>query len=57
MAEDPLALVRNMRAVVEGDIGPDEAVRAYRDDLKKAGIKPTLSLSKDRRITEAALKR
>ena len=55
LAEDPHALVRYMRAVVEKEIGPDEAVKAYHSELKKAGRKPTLPLAKDRVITEAAL--
>ena len=55
LAEDPLALVRYMRAVVEKDIGPEEAVKAYHNELKQTGIKPTLQLAKDRVITEAAL--
>jgi hypothetical protein len=55
-AEDPLALVAMMRAVVEGAIGPEEAVKAYHDGLKKTGRKPTLALAKDRQITEAALR-
>ncbi|MCP4384879.1 MAG: hypothetical protein GY798_26275, partial [Hyphomicrobiales bacterium] len=56
LAEDPRALVRFMRAVVEGEISPEEAVKAYHDGLKKDGLKPTLPLTKDKVITEAALK-
>jgi hypothetical protein len=56
LAEDPIALVGLMRAVVERAIGPEEAVKVYHDGLKKAGMKPTLPLAKDRVITEAALK-
>jgi DhnA family fructose-bisphosphate aldolase class Ia len=56
LAEDPIELVRTMRAVVEREIKPEEAVKAYHDGLKKRGIKPTLALAKDREITEAALK-
>ncbi len=56
LAEDPIALVRFMRAVVEREIGPEEAVKAYHDEIKKAGKKPTLPLAKDRAITELALK-
>jgi hypothetical protein len=56
LAEDPIALVGFMRAVVEREIEPEDAVKAYHDGLKKVGIKPTLPLAKDRRITEAALK-
>jgi DhnA family fructose-bisphosphate aldolase class Ia len=55
-AELPIDLVKMMRAVVEGTIGPEEAVKAYHDGLKKTGRKPTLALAKDRQITEAALR-
>jgi DhnA family fructose-bisphosphate aldolase class Ia len=56
LAEDPIALVTMMRAVVERAVAPEEAVKAYHDGLKKAGRKPTLALAKDRVITEAALR-
>jgi hypothetical protein len=57
LAEDPILLVRMMRAVVQGELRPEEAVRAYHDGLKTQGIRPTLALAKDRVITEAALRR
>lgn len=57
LAEDPIALVRLMRAVVEREVTPEEAVKAYHDGLKKAGRRPTLPLAKDRAITEAALRK
>ena len=56
LAEDPIELVRFMRAVVEGALKPEDAVKAYHDHLKQKGLKPTLPLAKDRQITEAALK-
>jgi DhnA family fructose-bisphosphate aldolase class Ia len=55
-AENPLELVRTMRAVVEKSLSPEEAVRAYHDGLKQRGIRPMLPLAKDRQITEEALK-
>jgi DhnA family fructose-bisphosphate aldolase class Ia len=55
-AENPLELVRTMRAVVEKSLSPEEAVRAYHDELKQRGIRPMLPLAKDRQITEEALK-
>ncbi len=55
-AEDPLLLVRMMRAVVEKEMTPEEAVKFYHAELKKSGKKPALPLAKDRVITEAALK-
>jgi hypothetical protein len=54
-AEAPLDLVRLMRAVVERELGPEEAVRAYHDGLARAGIKPMLPLSRDRKITDPVL--
>ena len=56
LAEDPLAIVGYMRAVVEGELRPDEAVKAYHDGLKKRKVKPVIELSEDRQITEDALK-
>ena len=56
LAEEPLEIVRYMRAVVEGEMKPEEAVKAYHAGLKTRKIKPTLDLAEDRQITEAALK-
>jgi DhnA family fructose-bisphosphate aldolase class Ia len=56
LAEEPLEIVGYMRAVVEGELKPEEAVKAYHDGLKKRKIKPTLDLAEDRQITEDALK-
>jgi hypothetical protein len=56
LAESPIDLVKMMRAVVEKTVGPEEAVRAYHDVLARAGLRPTLALSKDRQITDPTLK-
>jgi hypothetical protein len=56
LAESPLAIVRLMRAVVDGAVTPEEGVRAYHGELQKAGLKPKRPLDDDRAITEAALK-
>ena len=42
LAEEPLEIVRYMRAVVEGEMKPEEAVKAYHAGLKTRKIKPTL---------------
>ncbi len=55
-AESPVALVRMMRRVVEGDIGAAEAVKAYHGELENGGLKPMRSLDEDFKITEEALK-
>ena len=56
LAEDSLALVRLMRAVVQGETKPDEAVRAYHDQLAKAKVKPDRPLAEDILITDPVLK-
>lgn len=56
LAEAPLPLLVLMRAVVDGSIAPDEAVRAYHGDLQKLGIAPNRSLNDDLAITEDVLK-
>jgi DhnA family fructose-bisphosphate aldolase class Ia len=56
LAEEPIELVRYMRAVVEGEIKPEDAVKAYHDGLKQRGIKPVLALAKDREISDDVLK-
>jgi hypothetical protein len=56
LAEAPLDLVRLMRAVVERELGPEEAVRVYHDGLSRARIKPKIPLAKDRGISDPVLK-
>jgi hypothetical protein len=56
LAESPLSLLVLMRQVADGTVAPEEAVRAYHDDLQKMGLRPTRSLDDDRIITEAVLK-
>lgn len=56
LAEHPLALVALMRRLVEGEVGAEEAVRAYHNEMAKAGIVPVRPLEQDLEITEAVLK-
>ncbi len=56
LAESPLDIVRFMRAVADGAISPTEAVAAYHDVLRKAGVAPLRGLAADTEITEAPLK-
>ena len=56
LAEDAGALVNLMRRVADGDVGPEEAVKAYHGHLQKVGIKPIRALEDDRVITETVLK-
>lgn len=56
LAEDSLELVRLMRATVEGHVKPEEAVRAYHDNLASKGITPDRPLAEDILITDRVLK-
>ncbi|CCV05216.1 conserved hypothetical protein [Mesorhizobium metallidurans STM 2683] len=56
LAEAPLQLIVLMRAVADGEMGPEEAVRAYHGELQKLGLAPNRSLADDRAITEDVLK-
>ncbi len=56
LAEEPLELVRLMRAVVEGKVKAEEAVRAYHDALAKKKVTPDRPLGEDILITDAVLK-
>ena len=55
LAESPLAIIRLMRAVLDGDVSPAEAVKAYHGELDKAKLKPKRPLAEDSAITEAVL--
>jgi len=55
LAEDPLSMVRFMRAVADGDLTPQEAVKAYHGALQKAGQTPLRALQDDVKITEKVL--
>ena len=56
LAEHPLAIVQLMKRVVDGEVGPAEAVKAYHGELEKGGIRPARDLETDSQITEAVLK-
>lgn len=55
-AEDSTLILRAMRRVIEGGISSHEGVKAYHDDLAKAGIRPFKPLDADSEITEVVLK-
>ncbi len=46
-AENQLAFVRFLRLIVQGEISPEEAVRAYHGVLQQLGIRPRRSLEDD----------
>jgi hypothetical protein len=51
-AEDQLAFVRLLRAIADGDIEPQEAVRAYHGDLQRQNITPRRRLQDDLQRTQ-----
>jgi DhnA family fructose-bisphosphate aldolase class Ia len=53
-AEDPVGIVRAMRALIEEDASPEDMVKRYHDGLKKAGIRPKQSMEKDLEVTDPA---
>ena len=55
LAEAPLAIVAMMREVVDGNLSPQEAVKAYHGELQKQRLKPQRPLEEDMAITEAVL--
>ena len=55
LAESPKDLVSLFRKVVERDISPEEAVRAYHAILAKKKLAPVRALEDDLVITEAVL--
>jgi hypothetical protein len=46
-AENQLAFIRFLRLIADGQIGPEEAVKAYHGVLQQLRIKPHRSLEKD----------
>ena len=54
-SEDPEQTLRMMRAVVEGELSSEEAVKAFHAHLVERGIAPKRSLAEDLRVTEPAL--
>jgi hypothetical protein len=49
-AENQLAFIRFLRHIADGEIGAEEAVRAYHGVLQQLGIKPHRSLEEDMRL-------
>lgn len=45
--EHPLAFIQMLRHIADGNLKPEEAVRAYHDELRKEKIQPHRSLAED----------
>jgi hypothetical protein len=54
-AENQLAMVEFLRRIAEGEISPEEAVRAYHGVLQRLGIKPLRSLEDDMQLTSGLM--
>jgi len=54
-SEHQLAFISFLRLIADGEIGPEEAVRAYHGVLQKLGITPYRSLEDDLKITNPAV--
>jgi hypothetical protein len=51
LSEHPLAFIELLRRIVDGDIAPTEAVKAYHGVLQKEGIRPHRPLPMDLQLT------
>lgn len=51
LSEHPLTFIEFLRRVVDGEVAPEEAVRAYHGVLQNLGIKPVRHLNKDLQLT------
>ncbi len=52
LSEHPLAFIRFLREIVDGTIGPVDAVKAYHAELSAAGIRPHRPLAEDLFLSE-----
>jgi hypothetical protein len=54
-AENQLAFVHFLRLIVEGQVGPVEAVKAYHAVLARLGLRPHRNLDEDLRVTDQSM--
>ncbi len=54
-AENQFAFIEMLRRIVDGQISPEEAVRAYHGILQGLGIKPYRPLEEDMKLTDQAM--
>jgi hypothetical protein len=55
LSEDPLSFIEMLRHIVDGEISPEEAVKAYHGRLEAAGTAPQRSLADDLSLTANVL--
>lgn len=54
-AEHPLSFISLLRRVADGEVGAEEAVRAYHGELQRHAIRPRRELSDDLKLTATEL--
>ncbi len=54
-AEHQLAFIELLRMITQGQVSPEEAVRAYHGVLQAKGIKPHRTLDEDSKLTDQAM--
>ncbi len=54
-AEHPLTMITLLRRLADGEIEPEDAVRAYHGELEKLDIKPKRALEEDSQLTACEL--
>jgi hypothetical protein len=54
-AEHQLAFIEMLRRITNGEVGPEDAVRAYHGVLQAKGIQPKLPLEKDLELTNQSM--
>jgi hypothetical protein len=56
LSEHPLTFVRHLRAIADGELPPEEAVRSYHGELARLGLRPRRSLEDDFQLTEQVMR-
>jgi len=54
-AEEPLTFIAFLRRIADGDISPEEAVKAYHGELQAKRIPPRRALAEDLKLTPATI--
>jgi len=54
-AEDQLVFIQFLRWIADGEVGPEQAVRAYHGALQAMGLRPHRPLADDLKLTDTAL--
>jgi hypothetical protein len=55
LSEHPLSFIKHLRAITDGDLTPDKAVKSYNGQMQDAGITPMRPLAEDNQLTDNTL--